>query len=51
MISFVENNVALELIGTDKIITVSLASLRNDFSLGFCRTMYSIQAEIVREKM
>jgi len=41
----------IKLFGSDKINTVSLASLRSDFCLGFCRTMYSIQGDTVREKM
>jgi len=49
VISFVENKVVLELIGSNKIDTVSLAHLRTDFCLGLYRTMYSIQGRLLKK--
>lgn len=51
MIKYEEGNVELELMSDSETKIVSLSQLKNNFCLGFCRTMYSIQGETVRENM
>jgi len=51
VIKYEEGNVELELMSDSETKIVSLSQLKNNFCLGFCRTMYSIQGETVRENM
>jgi hypothetical protein len=51
VIKYEEGNVKLELMSGSETKVVSVSQLKNNFCLGFCRTMYSIQGETVRENI
>jgi len=51
VIEYKDNNIVLELMSGEETKVVSLSQLKNNFCLGFCRTMYSIQGETVRENI
>jgi len=51
VIEFKDGNVVLELMSGGETKVISVSQLKNNFSLSFCRTMYSIQGETVRENI